>query len=303
MQCRSASVRLLVLALCAASLTCWVDGSRGMCMYSTIDRRGGQWRIPERCTHLYLTQINFGPVGAKQMGQALSSNPTVTRVDSSSCNIKGRSGAAALGESLTTNTVLQRWDLGNNALGDTGAAALADGLAVNTALRSLNLAHNRIGPVGAAALAEALRRNTALTWLNLDSNRIHDDGVERLADMLRVNEVLETLILSGNQINNEGIALLAEALPHNRGLRTLHVKYNRISAEGVRRLAEAVVANGRVTVAGPMPLLHSIARHQLKRDAWDRKNSTLMLDVARMYEAGTMGTQKLKDRNIQAYLW
>jgi hypothetical protein len=295
--------RHLLLALCAACLTFWVDGSRGMCMYSAIDRRGGQWRIPERCTHLYLTQINFGPVGAKQMGLALRGNPTVKRLDSSSCNIKGRSGAEALGESLSVNTVLERWDLGNNLLGDTGAAAIAGGLASNTALRSLNLAHNRIGPVGAAALADALRRNTALTWLNLDSNRIHDDGVEHLADMLRVNDVLETLILSGNQINNEGIALLAEALPHNRGLRTLHVKYNRISAEGVRLMAEAVVANGRVTVSGPLPLLHSIARHQLKRDAWNSMNATLMLDVARMYEAGTLGTHKLKDRHIQAYLW
>jgi Leucine Rich repeat len=292
----------LLLTVCLASLRC-VHASRGMCMYASLDRSGGRWRIPERCTHLYLTQINFGSVGARQMGQALSANPPVTRVDSSSCQIKGFSGAAALGDSLKVNTILQQWDLGNNALGDNGAEAIAQGLAVNTALRWLNLAHNRIGPAGAQALASALRQNKVLTSLNLDSNRIHDDGLEHLANMLRENSVLETLILSGNQINNEGAAILAEALPHNQGLKTLHIKYNRISAEGARRLAEAVVNRGRLTVIGPIPLEYGIARYKLKQEAWASKNATLMMEVARMYEDGVRGAEKLTDRFIQAYCW
>lgn len=293
---------LLFLVVCAASPR-RVRASRGMCMYASIDRSGGRWRIPERCTHLYLSQVNFGPVGARQMGQALSDNPPVVRIDSSSCHIKGHSGATALGESLKVNNVVQRWDLGNNALGDTGAAAIADGLSSNTALKWLNLAHNRIGPAGAAGLADGLRQNSVLTYLNLDSNRIHDDGLAHLAGMLRVNRALETLILSGNQINNEGAALLAEALPYNQGLKTLHLKYNRISAEGARRLADAVVTHGGVAVSGPVPLEYSIARHQLKHDAWESKNATLMMDVARMYQDGARGSDKLSDRFAQAYCW
>ena len=133
------------------------ESSRGLCTYITLDRAGGRWRIPAHCTHLYVSKVNFGAVGARQMGEALAGNPGVTEADSSSCAIKGLSGARALGEGLKLNTRLTRWDLGNNQLGDAGASALAEGLAVNTGLRSLSLAHNRVGPAGTRALAQALR--------------------------------------------------------------------------------------------------------------------------------------------------
>jgi len=76
-----------------------------------------------------------------------SRQPTSLQIDSSSCNIQD--GAAHLTEMLSENTVLRRWDLGNNRLGDRGTAALARGLAVNTGLRNLNLAHNRVAHAAA----------------------------------------------------------------------------------------------------------------------------------------------------------
>jgi hypothetical protein len=289
----------LLLAACARSTLT----SRTMCTYVTLDRSGGRWRIPAHCTHLYLTQVPFGPAGARQMGEALKGNIGVTQVDASSCGIRGLSGAQALGNSLRHNTILTRLDLGNNALGDAGAVAIAEGLAANTGLRSLNLAHNKVGPAGARALAAALRSNTGLSWLNLDSNRLHDEGAVALAEMLVENESLRTLVLSGNQIGNEGAARLATALVANRGLTLLHLKYNRISGEGARLLAEAAVANGRVKLVGPEFLVHSIERHDLKRDALQARNATLMLGIAGMYTGGRLSAHKVVDRYSQAHCW
>ena len=275
-----------------------------MCTYIMLDRSGGRWRIPDRCTHLYLTQVQFGAAGARQMAELLRSNPGVTEVDASSCGIKGLSGPVALGDALRNNTVLLRLNLGNNRLGDAGAESIAAGLAVNTGLRTLNLAHNRVGPLGAAALAQALQVNRVLTSLDLDLNRLHDEGAVQLAPALRVNDVLSTLVLSGNQIGNVGAAALADAIAVNRGLVRLHLKYNRISGEGARLLAEAVLQNGRVTVTGPEFLVHTVQRLQLKRSALaEPRNATLLLDVATLYETGRLSAQKVAERYSQAYCW
>jgi hypothetical protein len=292
-------------ALCVLLAAALAAASRGMCTYITLDRSGGRWRIPAHCTHLYLTQVQFGAVGARQMAEALRANPPrVTEVDASSCGIKGLSGATALGESLRHNTVLQRWDLGNNRLGDAGAVAIADGLAANTGLLSLNLAHNRIGPRGGAALASALRVNRVLKTLNLDLNRLDDEGAAELAGALRENDSLSSLVLSGNQIGNEGAAALAEALAMNRGLTRLQLKYNRISGEGARLLAEAALQNGRVTLTGPEFLMHTIQRLQMKRTAYAPPlNATRLLEVATMYDTGRLSAAKLSDRYSQAHCW
>jgi hypothetical protein len=301
---RSGQAWLLHAALLLAALvpSC---GSRGMCTYITLDRSGGKWRIPAHCTHLYLTQVQFGAVGARQMAEALRANPpAITAVDASSCAIKGLSGATALGDALRHNTAVQRFDLGNNRLGDAGAVAIAEGLAVNTGLRTLNLAHNRIGPRGAAALALALRSNRVLTTLNLDLNRVHDDGALELAGALHDNDSLSSLVLSGNQIGNEGAAGLAEALLVNRGLTRLHLKYNRISGEGARLLAEAALQNGRVVLTGPEFLMHTVERLQKKRAAYQAPlNATRLMEVAHMYDTGRLSAPKISDRYSQAYCW
>ena len=294
----------LLRAACLIAFLVATQGSRGMCTYVMLDRSGGRWRIPDRCTHLYLTQVQFGAPGARQMAELLRSNPGVTEVDASSCGIKGLSGAAALGDALRNNTVLRRLNLGNNRLGDAGAESIAAGLAVNTALRSLNLAHNRVGPLGAAALARALQANRALTSLDLDLNRLHDEGAVQLAPALRDNDVLATLVLSGNMIGNVGASALADAVAVNRGLVRLHLKYNRISGEGARLLAEAVLQNGRVTVTGPEFLMHTVQRMQLKRKALaEPRNATLLLEVATLYEAGRLSAHKVVERYSQAYCW
>lgn len=290
-----------LLAACLAS----AQGSRGMCTYIMLDRSGGRWRIPDRCTHLYLTHVQFGAPGARQMAELLRSNPAgVTEVDASSCGIKGLSGAVALGEALRNNTVLLRLNLGNNRLGDAGAESIAAGLAVNTGLRSLNLVHNRVGPRGAAALARALQANRVLTSLDLDLNRVHDEGAVQLAPALRDNDVLSTLVLSGNMIGNVGAAALADAIAVNRGLVRLQLKYNRISGEGARLLAEAVLQNGRVTVTGPEFLMHTLQRMQLKRSAFaEPRNATLLLEVATLYDSGRLSATKVVERYSQAYCW
>lgn len=285
---------LLLLARGASS-------DRGMCTYNTLNRAGGRWRVPSHCTHLYLTQVQFGAAGARQLGEALASNlAAVTAVDASSCGIGG-AGALAVGAGVAANTALVRLNLGNNRLGDSGTVALADGLAANTGLRALNLAHNRIGPRGAAALAEALRRNRGLTSLDLDLNRLHDAGAVALAAALRENDSLVTLVLAGNQIGNVGAAALAEALTMNQGLRRVSLKYNRISGEGARLLAEAALANGRVSLAGPQFLGHTIQRLQRKRAALQApRNATRLLEVAAMYDSGALSAHKLADRHAQA---
>lgn len=204
----------LLLLLSLASLA---EGSRGRCDYGNIDRRGGRWVIPQKCTHLYLSQVGFGQAGSRQMGEAMRSNTFVTEIDSSSCNIQG--GAKYFEKMLAENTALGRFNLGNNRIDDVGVEAIARGLAVNKGLKGLYLPNNRIGAAGAAALGEALKTNTVLETLNLDSNRLGDDGAIALAKGLAENRGLRSLVLGGNDIGNEGAQALALAVQANPTLK------------------------------------------------------------------------------------
>lgn len=274
---------MLPLLLLAAGLVA-AEGSRGRCDYGNIDRRGGRWVVPAKCTHLYLSQVNFGTAGARQMGEALRNNTFVTEIDSSSCSIQG--GAKFLEAMLAENTVLLRLNLGNNRIDDAGIAAIARGLAVNKGLKSLNLALNRVSGDGALALAEALKTNTVLETLNLDSNKLGDAGASAMADGLAENKNLRSIVLGGNDIGNEGAAAIAAAVYTSTTLRvrrrsqvpplvinrpshphkplytlcsfmsearlhypnqSLQVRFNRIKGEGCRLLAEAVMGKDNFT--------------------------------------------------------
>ena len=55
--------------------------------------------------------------------------------------------------------------LNYNKIGDVGAAAIGEGLKANAVLNTLNLELNKIGDVGAAAIGEALKGNAVLLVL------------------------------------------------------------------------------------------------------------------------------------------
>lgn len=235
---------LLLASCCVLS----AEGSRGRCDYGNIDRRGGRWVIPQKCTHLYLSLVGFAAAGSRQMGEALRNNTFVTEVDSSSCNIQ--TGAKYFETMLAENTALLRFNLGNNRIDDTGTEAIARGLAVNKGLKGLYMPMNRIGAAGAAALGQALKTNTVLETLNLDSNRLGDEGAIRLAEGLAENRGLRSLVIGGNDIGNEGAQALAAAVAKHPTLTVRRPHSPPCSLSSFR--------SSRLNLRDPLPSLRSI---------------------------------------------
>ena len=155
-------------------------------------------------------------------------------------------GAAAIAETLKSNTALINLELNNNNVGDSGAAAIAEALKSNTAVTRLYLHNNSIGASGAAAIAEALKTNTALTTLRLGYNNIGDSGAAAIAEALKTNTALTELSLNSNNIGDSGAAALAEALKSNTALTELHLGYNNVtcSNHGTQRTGTIDIAEG-----------------------------------------------------------
>ncbi|PLZ00275.1 hypothetical protein CY652_21780 [Burkholderia sp. WAC0059] len=89
-------------------------------------------------------------------------------------------GAMHLGEALTENTRLKRLDLRENGIGTPGAKFFAKYVKGNASLEVLQLSDNKIGDDAVPTLAEALSSMTSLREVDLSGNRFSDENVEKL---------------------------------------------------------------------------------------------------------------------------
>eukprot|EP00811_Abedinium_folium_P026835 NODE_3_length_5113_cov_5.809667.p1 GENE.NODE_3_length_5113_cov_5.809667~~NODE_3_length_5113_cov_5.809667.p1 ORF type:complete len:1644 (-),score=416.18 NODE_3_length_5113_cov_5.809667:89-5020(-) len=194
-----------------------------------------QLLLDSTATDLQLGYLGLGDADAQALGDALSTNQSVTILRLSGNKI-GDKGAQALASALHINKSLAMLDLAGNEIGADGAQALAAALHHNNTLKQLGLLGNEIGDDGAKALAAALHQNSNLEYLNLSRNKIGDAGAQALAAALHQNSNLERLYLFSNRIGDAGAQALANALCTNRSLQKLDLEFNPIGEAGKQAL-------------------------------------------------------------------
>ena len=148
-----------------------------------------------------------------------------------SSNKVGSTGIAALGNALSTNTTLSILDL-SRATGSSisaGWQTFATCLrSPNSALAELNLSYNNIDDDAAVALGDALTNNTKLKVLNLCHNEQIGTGWRVFFNrLLNPDSALKRLDISHNNIDNEGVAALSRSFAYMRSILSLDLIDNR----------------------------------------------------------------------------
>mmetsp|Transcript_23802 Transcript_23802/g.44234 ORF Transcript_23802/g.44234 Transcript_23802/m.44234 type:complete len:470 (+) Transcript_23802:79-1488(+) len=136
----------------------------------------------------------------------------------------GDVGIAAIAQGIQHHQCyLQDLDVSDNRIGHKGAAALSNSLLTNTRLQDLNLAFNSIGSMGAISIASVLDQNVTLRRLSLRRNGIDNMGACAFATKLPTMRGLKELVMINNPIDHEGSRELLQGLRNNMELVYLHV--------------------------------------------------------------------------------
>ena len=112
---------------------------------------------------------------------------------------------------------------GFNGIGDAGAAALANSLSTNSTLKVLHLSGNSITFTGFEALSKALELNTTLVSIYLSGNSGNSNGAAALADSICKNKSLKALCMNGNNVRDTGALSIGNMLRSNRALTHLNL--------------------------------------------------------------------------------
>lgn len=112
--------------------------------------------------HLVLTAARLDDASADMIGEALSRNRTMTRLDLDGNHI-GPVGAAAVAQGLKMNCTLRELMMNENPIGNEGASRLAEALKTNLSLHTLGLRRCAITADVAVAFEEALETNSSMT--------------------------------------------------------------------------------------------------------------------------------------------
>ncbi|XP_072891922.1 NACHT, LRR and PYD domains-containing protein 3-like isoform X2 [Hemitrygon akajei] len=191
-------------------------------------------RNPEcKIQKLGLENVGLTDSGAEDLISALSTNPSLTKLDLSD-NKLGDSGVKLVFAALRNpECKIQKLRLYNVGLTDFGAEDLAPALSTNPSLTELNLGSNKLGDSGvklvfaalrnpgckiqklwlrdvgltdsdAEDLVSALSTNPSLTVLNLELNSLTDRSVPALCRLIRTLLSLELIDLDGNRFSETG---------------------------------------------------------------------------------------------------
>ena len=136
------------------------------------------------------------------------------------CGIHGE-GAIHLWTGLTNNHSLTTLVIDNNPIGDIGAAALGDMIRDNTVLEELYMQKCEITSQGFVQLAAGLISNTSLKTLWLSGNHCGMEGAMAISNMLEENKTLQELDLHNDDSLEEGVAMIMAGLQQNTTLSEL----------------------------------------------------------------------------------
>lgn len=165
--------------------------------------------------------------------------------------------------SVTANSNVRHFLIGNNVVGDHGAKAIAkmvQSRSEDHPIETLYLAGNCFTDVGAKTLGKALARNRTVASLWLKRNPLGPDGVEHLAEMLRENTTLATLDLVNTATGDAGVKTLFAALRENSTLKTLYLDANAITPKGCEYIAEYFEHRKSIAKAGLTGLFLTVNR-------------------------------------------
>eukprot|EP01002_Notosolenus_urceolatus_P003979 NODE_204_length_2484_cov_82.404517_g157_i0.p1 GENE.NODE_204_length_2484_cov_82.404517_g157_i0~~NODE_204_length_2484_cov_82.404517_g157_i0.p1 ORF type:complete len:783 (+),score=238.50 NODE_204_length_2484_cov_82.404517_g157_i0:208-2349(+) len=135
----------------------------------------------------------------------------------------GPEAGQAIGDALSNNTTMTKIDLSHNELSDVGASAICLALGKEDdgsplpGLIHLDLTANKVGDDGGVQVANMLRTNTNLQTLLLKQNHIKFAG-EHMAQALRSNTTLRHMDVSFNEVSYKAFSGIQSSLDRNTRL-------------------------------------------------------------------------------------
>lgn len=141
-------------------------------------------------------------------------------------------------KSITNNSYINHFLLGNNIIDEVGATEIAKFITNEhkPKITTWYLAGNRINANGIKEIAQALENDTDAIALWLKRNPIKT-GSKYLGEMLKKNKKLRILDLHNTGLFDEGIRYLMDGLIENRTLRHLYVDANALTPIGATYIA------------------------------------------------------------------
>ncbi|XP_059818694.1 NACHT, LRR and PYD domains-containing protein 3-like isoform X1 [Hypanus sabinus] len=219
---------------------------------------------------LWLRDVGLTDSGAKDLGSALSTKPSLTEL-SLNDNKLGDSGVKLVSVALKNSKCkIQKLWLRDVGLTDSGAKDLASTLRRNPSLTELNLGGNKLGDSGVKLVSAALRnpeckiqklwmwnvgltdsaagdlasvfgRNASLMVLSLNNNKLGDTGVKLVsAALMKSGCKLQELGLRDVGLTDSGAKDLVSALSTNKSLTELNLNDNKLGDLGVKLVSAAL---------------------------------------------------------------
>eukprot|EP00903_Cladosiphon_okamuranus_P007786 g7535.t1 len=169
-------------------------------------------------------------------------------------NTLGVEGGRVLAEALASQPLLTYVNLSECDLGDGGAAAVAEALSGTAPnVRELEFSYNELTREGAEAVAAcAARKASSLEYLGLEGNEIGSAGAKSIAKALAPACTIRRVQLSTNEIGTSGALAVARSLQDKKDLQSLELNGNMISAEGLTRLNRILESAGKLDALGEM---------------------------------------------------
>mmetsp|Transcript_23630 Transcript_23630/g.60690 ORF Transcript_23630/g.60690 Transcript_23630/m.60690 type:complete len:318 (-) Transcript_23630:1833-2786(-) len=229
----------------------WIQGGSAVESVKLVDKGRGSVKGRQlsqiimsnpNLENLTLSRIGgMGNAETTSLSQALALDTNLKYLHISHCAI-GDSGAAALGEALAKNRVLEHLELQEN--GGNWGKALAKGLSVNRGIKQL-LYHGPMSKDEAKTLGESLRTNSSLQQLEIVCKRTlaGDDGTATIVSALKANATIDRLCLPGSGAGDQTAAALGESLKHNTSLMYIDLSGNKIGDKGAKVIADALPSN------------------------------------------------------------
>jgi Ran GTPase-activating protein (RanGAP) involved in mRNA processing and transport len=244
--------------------------------------------LPRTLKALWLTSNKIRGGGARRVADALIPHTHMEEL-SLIGNAFGVQGAAAMGDLLQFNFIIQKLMLGQCQIDSRGAQEIARGLCVNVGLLELHLNDNCIDDQGAIGIATALSENKTLRKLFLGFNDIGNEGAKALGMALEVNSSLAELDLARNKIGNAGIAVFAErGISRNQHLQTLSLWGNPFDVIGKKSLRDALF----------------LSNVTLKDVFIDGKDSNIRGEIALLLDMNEKGCRHIFSQDdMSAALW
>ncbi|XP_072892029.1 ribonuclease inhibitor-like [Hemitrygon akajei] len=207
-------------------------------------------RNPEcKIQKLWLRKVGLTDSGAEDLASALSTNPSLTKLDLSD-NKLGDSGVKLVSAALRNpECKIQKLWLWKVGLTDSGAEDLASALSTNPSLTVLDLSLNKLGDPGVKLVSAALRNpECKIQKLWLDNVGLTDSGAEDLVSALSTNPSLTKLDLSYNELGDSGVKLVSEALRNPEcKIQTLWLRDVGLTDSGAEDLVSALSTNPSLT--------------------------------------------------------